>query len=279
VSPPVRVPVLTYHGINIHGGDYAENDNVALAADLAAIHALGWRVVPLRDVVAALGDPVAFSRLARCVALSCDDGAWFDWHDLEHPTAGPQRSFAGVLRDFRAATGAWAGMTAFVIVSPAARVVLDRTCLVGRGWWGDDWWPEAARGDVLDIQNHSWDHNHSTLPVTAQRDGVRGTFANIDTFDEADAEIRQASAWLDAHCPSRRTTLFAYPYGESTDYLVRDYLPTHGAAQGLTAAFDTTPAFVEVHSERWRLPRFVCGHDWRSPEALRALLLRAEMSP
>lgn len=272
----MRVPVLTYHGNNVHGGAYHENDHVALADDLATIHRLGWRVVPLRHVVDAVLGRLPFAALARCVALSCDDGSWFDWHDLDHPSAGRQRSFANVARDFRAATGAWAGLTAFVIVSPEARAVLDRTCLVGRGWWTDDWWPEAARGDVLDVQSHSWDHNHETLERTAQRDHARGSFRNIATWPEADAEIRVANDWLDARCPSRRTTLFAYPYGESNPYLVHEYLPMHVAEHRLDAAFDTTAACVDAASDRWCLPRFVCGRDWRSTDELAALLARAE---
>ena len=47
----MRVPVLTYHSNNVGGNDYANNDHVALAADLRRIRALGLRIVPLSLVV------------------------------------------------------------------------------------------------------------------------------------------------------------------------------------------------------------------------------------
>lgn len=271
----MRIPVLTYHSINIHGNDYADNDHVALAADLRLIHALGLRVVPLATVVDVLLGGAPAAAVENGVAISFDDGSWFDWHDLEHPTCGPQRGFAGILRDFAAETGAPVHATSFVIVSPGARAVLDRTCMVGRGWWGDAWWPEAAREGLVAIENHSWDHNHATLPHTAQRSQAKGRFDNIETWAEADAEIRQAADWLDAHCAPHRSTLFAYPYGERSGYLEREYLPLHGHEHRLRAAFGTTPEPVHRHSSRWNLPRYVCGHHWRSRECLQALLREA----
>lgn len=266
----MRVPVLTYHSINIGGPDYARNDHAALTSDLDTIAALGLTIVRLRDVVDALDGRARLPE--RAVALSFDDGSWFDWHDLDHPSAGRQRGMAGILRDFRARTGRVATATSFVIVSPEARAVLDRTCMIGRGWWTDDWWPQATAEGLIDIESHSWDHNHDTLLHTAQREGRKGTFLTIATHAEADAEIRAASAWLDTHCPGRRTRLFAYPYGEANDYLAEDYLPRHRDEHGLDAAFTTRPAPIEATSDRWRLPRYVCGHDWRSPEALAQLL-------
>jgi hypothetical protein len=44
---------------------------------------------------------------------------------------------------------------------------------------------------------------------------------------------------------------------------------------GLRAAFSSAPlssGFVTEGSERWLVPRFVCGHDWKSPQELEALL-------
>jgi polysaccharide deacetylase len=268
----MHVPVLTHHSNNVGGNEYANNDHVALAEDLRRIHAAGLRIVPLSrvvDVRLGIAEP---SAVANAVALTCDDGSWFDWHDIDHPTCGPQRSFANILRDFAAETGAPVHMTSFVIVSPAARTILDRTCLVGRGWWTDDWWPLAEREGLFAIESHSWDHNHATLPETAQRDRRNGTFRNIDTYADADAEIRVANAWLDAHCRTPRPGLMAYPYGETNPYLLGDYLPNHEAEHRLRAAFGTEAKPVEASSERWNLPRFVCGRDWRSPDALARLL-------
>ena len=268
----MRVPVLTYHSNNIAGNDYASNDHVALATDLRLIHARGLRIVPLRRVVDVLLDEAPQAEVENAVAISCDDGSWFDWHDLEHPTCGPQRSFVGVLRDFVAETGASVHATSFVIVSPEARAILDQTCLIGRGWWGHDWWREAQREGLLAIESHSWDHNHHTLPVTAQREQIKGNFRSIDSYADADAEIRQASDWLDAHLAPHRSRLFAYPYGDSNDYLVRDYLPNFVHEHRLRAAFSTEPEPVQTSSDRWLLPRYVCGQHWNEPAQLERLL-------
>ena len=268
----MRVPVLAYHSNNISGNDYACNDHVALAEDLRAIRRAGLRIVPLARVVDVLLGEAPESAVEDAVALSFDDGSWFDWHDIEHPTCGPQRGFAGILRDFALDTGSAVHATSFVIVSPAARAELDRTCLVGRGWWGDDWWDTAQREGLLSIESHSWDHNHHTLAVTAQREQRKGTFRSIDTHADADAQLRQASDWLDARLAPHRASLFAYPYGESNDYLVREYLPRHACEHRLRAAFGTDPAPIERESPRWELPRHVCGHHWNDPAGFERLL-------
>ncbi|HJT98147.1 MAG TPA: polysaccharide deacetylase family protein [Rhodanobacteraceae bacterium] len=268
----MRVPVLAYHSNNVGGNDYADNDHVALAEDLRTIRGLGLRIVPLSLVVDALLGEAPEAAVERAVAISFDDGSWFDWHDLDHPAFGPQRAFAGVLRDFATETGARVHATSFVIVSPDARATLDRTCLAGRGWWGDDWFDAAEHEGLIAIESHSWDHNHHTLPETAQHALQKGTFRTIDTYADADAEIRQANDWLDAHVRAPRAGLFAYPYGETNDYLVRDYLPNRIAEHRLLAAFGTEARPVEKTCNRWNLPRAICGHHWRSPAALSTLL-------
>ncbi|MFI4969853.1 MAG: polysaccharide deacetylase family protein [Lysobacterales bacterium] len=268
----MRVPVLTYHSNNIGGNDYASNDHVALAEDLRTIHRKRLRIVPLSRVVDVLLGEAAESAVENAVALSFDDGSWFDWHDLVHPACGPQRGFGGILRDFAATTGASVHATSFVIVSPAARTVLDRTCLIGRGWWGDEWWPGAQREGLIAIESHSWDHNHPTLPMTAQRAQRKGTFRTIDTWADADAQIRQAGDWLDAHLAPHRASLFAYPYGESNAYLTSDYLPRFMHEHRLRAAFGTEPVPVHGSAPRWNLPRHVCGQHWKDPGELERLL-------
>ncbi len=268
----MRVPVLAYHSNNISGNDYPRNDHVALAEDLRLIQRSGLRIVPLARVVDVLLGEAPDSDAANAVAISFDDGSWFDWHDIEHPAWGPQRGFAGILRDFATKTGAPAHATSFAIVSPEARAILDQTCLVGRGWWGHEWWRDAQREGLIAIESHSWDHNHATLAHTVQRTQAKGTFRSIDTYADADAEIRQASDWLDAHLAPHRASLFAFPYGETNAYLMEDYLPRRAHEHRLRAAFGTTGGFVEADSPRWQLPRFVCGLHWDSPIELERIL-------
>lgn len=271
----MHVPVLTYHSNNISGNDYATNDHVALGEDLRLIHRKGLRIVPLAQVVDVLLGDASPSTVANVVAITFDDGSWFDWHDLDHPAWGMQRGFAGILRDFSAETGAFVHATSFVIVSPDARATLDRTCLAGLGWWGDDWWAAAQREGLLAIESHSWDHNHHTLPETVQREQRKGTFRTIDTYRDADAEIRAAADWLNGFLSPHRSSLLAWPYGEASNYLLDDYLPTHQAEHRLRACFGTDPAPVDHSSPRWNLPRFVCGSHWKNAGELDRLLIAA----
>ena len=75
--------------------------------------------------------------------------------------------------------------------------------------------------------------------------------------------------------PNAAARLFAYPYGEFNDFLVRTFLPElaqREPASAPLAAFTTQAGYLEAGADRWRLPRFVCGDHWKSPEGLRAIL-------
>ena len=280
LSSRMAIPILTYHSQNIAGNDYATNDHVAFAEDLQLLSSLGWRVVPLTEVVEMLLKPDA--NWPDCshnvVAISFDDGSDFDFRDLPHPNAGIQRSLLNVMRDFNAThAGAQPTLhaTAFVIVSPDAREILDRTCMLGSRWWNDDWWPAAVASGLMHIGSHSWDHCHETLPRIAQRNQQKGDFWGIDTDADADGQIRVAAEFIDRICPNPGVQLFAYPYGHANDYLVREYFPRQVLDTSncvVTAAFSTDPAPVTRNSNRWNLPRFVCGHDWKSSDDLAAIL-------
>lgn len=259
--------VLTYHAMNVDGRGHADNDHVALAQDLRALHGAGVRVARVHELAAAALGEAPMPR-EPVVAITFDDGSWFDWHDLEHPTHGPQRAFAGILRDFAAESGAFVHATSFVIVSPRARELLDRSCMIGAGWWGDDWWREAEAGGLLAIESHTWDHNHETLPRALRADPRGGRFDHVEDPTEADAQVAQASAWLDAHLGARRPRVLAWPYGQSSPYLRDEWMPRHAAALGIMAAFGTRPAPLQPGAPRWDLPRYVCGRDWRDVDGL-----------
>lgn len=272
----LRVPILAYHATNVDGGAYATNDHVALADDLRLIDALGYRVVPLSQVVDALLSHTALPE--RAIALTFDDGTDFDFHDLVHPTQGVQRGMLNILRDFIDEHGAarqpQLHATAFVIASPLAREELDRRSMTGAGWWGDDWWPQAVASGRLDIGNHSWDHNHALVTHTLPRTAA-DTFETVVTPELADFQIRQAHDYIARKAPNAAADLFAYPFGETNEFLLREYLPTGPQRTGVRAAFTTEPAHVTQQSSRWALPRYVCGAAWKSPDELRALLERA----
>jgi hypothetical protein len=142
----------------------------------------------------------------------------------------------------------------------------------GRGWWTDAWWRDAAQSGLLHIANHSWDHNHDSLPASFSQGVRRGTFWTIDSEPLADHEIRRAADYLRAHAPNPGTALFAFPYGQAARYLVDEYFPRHGEELGVKAAFVARPMFLERETSRWEIPRFVCGRDWTSPAGLQAIL-------
>ena len=278
-----RLPVLTYHGVNVAGNAYATNDHVALASDLETIDRLGWRIVPLPGaVLRRLSGRDDWAR-PRSLAITFDDGTDFDWHDLPHPVHGLQRSLFHCLEDFRAARppALEAHATAFVVVSRETREHIDRVGLANRGWWTDSWWAEAVAGGHAAIASHSWDHNHHLIAPEPGRDRPTGTFRTIATFELAEDEIARATAHLRRVAPNPGDRLFAYPYGEANDYLVREYFPRHHERIGIDAAFGDGARPVTAGDDRWNLPRYVFGRDWTSPGGSSACstTCRAEARP
>ena len=274
----MKIPILTYHSLDIAGADYANNDLVAFDSDLATITAMGFEVMPLSRLVDAwLSDPGSL-RTCRPIALTCDDGSDFDYRDLPHPIAGRQRSMLSILRDFRESNpGAQPhlSLTSFVIVSPQARATLDTTCLIGQRWWNDDWWRSAVASGLMEIASHSWDHNHESLPPGLFPDIARGSFANISTEALANYEIALAQAHLARAAPNPGLALFAYPYGEASSFLAASYLPRRAGDLGIRAAFTDRRGFLEEKSNRWELPRLVFRRDWKDPAGLQRILEQA----
>ncbi len=52
-----------------------------------------------------------------------------------------------------------------------------------------------------------------------------------------------------------------------------DYSTNDTIGHGTIAAFSSNPGVVTATSDRWKLPRNICGTDWTSPEGLAALLV------
>jgi hypothetical protein len=138
----LKIPVLTYHSNNVVQNTYAENEHLALASDLRTISELGLTVIPLSRVVDWHLGYVKDDEVSRAVAITLDDGTWFDYYDLDHPTCGVQRSMMNILKDFQARCPSPQSVhaTSFVISSPEARSSLDKSCMIGKYWWGDRWW-------------------------------------------------------------------------------------------------------------------------------------------
>jgi peptidoglycan/xylan/chitin deacetylase (PgdA/CDA1 family) len=199
-----------------------------------------------------------------------------DYYDIDYPEHGCQRSLFNAMRDLRRERGLNAQphlhLTAFAIASQQARSIMDKECLFGCDWMRDTWWRAAGASGLMAIENHSYDHNHPVLPSPGIDDMPRGSFLHVDNAIRAEAEIAAAQQLLNDRLAPRRSTLFCYPFGHVPDYLRLLWLPDHGEQHGLLAAFGDGAQPIELASERWNLPRYICGWHWKSPDGLAAIL-------
>ena len=265
-----QVPILTYHANNINGLDYQTNDHIALQQDLRLIHDLGFHVISLDQLISWKAGKITDSEVEKAVVLTCDDGTWFDYHDVDHPSYGKQISFFNLLKNHQQQAQQKVHMTNFVIVSPEARVILDQKCLVGRGWWTDDWWQAAQASDLMAIENHSWDHNHGVLDNNNIHDD---SFKHIDTELACDRQLKRSQDFLKRFFAGQhQAKYFAYPYGNYSEFLRFQYLPSKGTKLGLVAAFTTAPKHVNRSSHLWAMPRYVCNNDWHNTKQLTQIL-------
>lgn len=266
-----RCPVLLYHSQNVAGSDRAANDHLALSEDLRVIQKLGLKVIPLNWLVDWLLGNCNLD-LSNSVCISFDDGVDADVCDLDFPEHGLQRGFTNILADFHDEFGPQAQpmlhATSFVIASPDARRVMDEHSLFGKGWMNEDWWDGDHEG-LLAIGNHGWDHEHPDLVHIGDRPA--GDFFSVDDREKADRQILAAAQYIEG-ASGRWPQLFAYPYGQVSDYLSREYFPAQ-TQHRTKAAFSTEPVPVSRDSDRWQLGRFVCGRDWRTDSGLEKILL------
>ncbi|WP_395787700.1 polysaccharide deacetylase family protein [Aquimonas sp.] len=256
--------ILTYHATRLEQWNRSGADLLGLAADLALLAEIGMPVLPLADLL----DPAC----AEGVAITFDDGTRMDGESIQHPTLGRLPSMLSVLVAARMRLPKLQA-SSFVIASAQARVDLDAGLVdaYGPDLMCDAWWRAAAHSGLMDLENHSWDHNHPLVQCSAQRDNRRGSFLDIETAAEAEAEISAASVEIE-RVVGRRPRYFAYPFGDMSDYLRRQWLPQRGPEIGLEAAFSTEPRALGLADDRWALPRFVSGRDWRDDASLSALL-------
>lgn len=274
--------ILAYHSHHVVGEDYARNDHLALAIDLERITQLGCEIVPLQALIDGFFDhrEERIDRRRIQVALTFDDGPIYDVQPFTHPRFGPQPGFLGIMHDFLARAGGAQprlSATSFVIASPEARRVIEATydaayTYVGPGAMTDRWWNEAIDDGLISIANHSWDHLHPALPKVAHSRQVRADFTQVLTAADADAQIADAGMFIAERTRSRHAPFFAYPFGQANGFLAEDYLPRNAGRLGLRAAFTDEPMPVTGSENRWRVPRYICGHHWKTPDELTAIL-------
>ena len=83
--------------------------------------------------------------------------------------------------------------------------------------------------------------------------------------------VRAARQFIESKS-GRKPALFAYPWTQASDYMRREYMPKHAEANGVIAAFGGQSDYLTKNSDRWYLPRFVFGPDWKSADGLRAIV-------
>lgn len=262
----VKIPVLGYHSAWILGDTYQTNDHIALSHDLRTIHAQGFHIVPLVWIVEWILGRREEATLRKAIAITFDDGADFDYYDIDHPQHGPQRSFYNILRDFQKEFGSAAQpflhASSFVIASPEVRQAIDKRSYAGLAWMTDGWWKEAHGSGLMSIYNHSWDHNHPDASSVYEKNQNKGSFFSIDTFVECQGEVKRAAEYIQQRIAPAWPDVFAYPWGQSSEYIRETYFPEFVAQHRTIAAFAAGGGYVTKASSRWNLPRFGSAAPW-----------------
>lgn len=272
----LKIPVLAYHSANIAGDNYQNNDHVALSHDLELINSLAYQIIPADWLVEWLADRRDLDQSGHYVVLTFDDGVSLDFHDWVHPEHGLQKSFFNILKEFslkHPKKQPNVHASSFVIASRQARKNIQEKALSGHPILGDDWWIDADKTQLLSIENHSWDHNHPDCGISSQKDGITGSFDVIDSYDECDQEVRKASEFIRG-LTGKKIFLYAYPWGQYSEYIATEYLPEFQHQHLIKAAFTTEPTPVHTQTNQWLIPRYVCGEQWKSTEELMSILLK-----
>ncbi len=161
----------------------------------------------------------------------------------------------------------------------------------------DNWWYAAQHSGLMEIYNHSLDHDHnsisgpvsdsdahfvSTAPFAAgvfvaaggYSSGIwngQGNFQSINNFNAANAEIVLSGQYI-ASKIGVHPDLFAYPYGRHPEYLVNTFFPTYPNLHQIYAAFGTDAVYVTRSSNRYLMGRFVRSRDWHDAAGLKEIL-------
>lgn len=266
--------VLAYHSQNVTGDTPQTSDRLAFSADLSLLRELEFTVVSAMYLVKCLRAGAFRSLPAKCVVLTMDDAPLSDFCETANPPHAGQDSMLTSLRKQHRKILGFAMKrppfvaTAFAIASPEARRQLSAP--TGLPWFTDSWWRAAQQSGYLDIGTHSWNHVHPELDEMASQPHLKAAFHHVDSITEADRQIVHASRSVRAITGHDAAGLFAYPYGRTNDFLVRDYLPRQNTVIG---AFTTEPKPITESTGIWEIPRFVCGDSWKTSENLRTLLM------
>ncbi|MGH7962711.1 MAG: polysaccharide deacetylase family protein, partial [Candidatus Binatia bacterium] len=94
-------------------------------------------------------------------------------------------------------------------------------------------------------------------------------------YTECHGEVQQAAAYIHQQISSAWPDLFAYPWGQSSNYLRETYFPDFQDQHRTRAAFAASGGYVTRTSPQWNLPRFVSSSQlvgWQDTEGLIRIL-------
>ncbi|MCC6681428.1 MAG: polysaccharide deacetylase family protein [Phycisphaeraceae bacterium] len=296
-----RVPILLYHSWMLadNSGEctsYAKNAHVALQSDLETIRNQGFVVVPVYWIAQwAIGDLDGSALPEKVVGITFDDGFDLDWIDnttgmAAHPCYGQLNSLRTVLQQFKttySATLPWYSPHAsnFVIGSPTARSQINPG-----GMMADSWWTSANASGIMEIYNHSGDHDHDSITSPFYEQGTwfpaggqsQGNFFGINQFCrinsrwEAYTDIYLSANYISGKISPAWADLFAYPFGHVPPYVRDTYFQNYWSEHQTYAAFSTElatpgpylPNYTRRASNRYSLPRLTYQSSWNSPAGL-----------
>lgn len=271
------IPVLCYHSWTI-GDQYNNDDHIALEQDLQLLSQRGYLILPVEKLIDLKRGrlPKSYVTQNKLVCISFDDGKAYDYIDGERPDGSIIKSFARILRECSETLPTLLPGTraaSFVIGSAEARSMIwnDSPQLTS-----DDWWLECADEGTLGLANHSWDHVHENVETVYQQNNIKGSFHEIRTFEDAEAQIAKTQDLLNEKLQGNHLPVFCYPFGHVSEYLKTEYLPQNSDRLGIFGAFSTAGKAVTENTDIWAIPRFVCGYHWRTPEQLANVLTEIE---
>ncbi len=135
----------------------------------------------------------------------------------------------------------------------------------------DKWWRAAQASGLIDIGSHGWHHVHPAVSEVRERPDMIERFDRVATEEDARLHIDRAFSAIRERAGGDSAAVFAYPYGQVSDFLADHYLPNQDR---IIAAVAAHPQPVVADTDRWRIPRYVCGPDWHSEEGLEKLVAR-----
>lgn len=264
------IPILAYHSQNIANNEYRGNDHVAFQSDMSFLVKNGFKFLSALDLVISLREG-RFNKLApKSVVITFDDGPIYDARDFTHPIHGYQKSMSNIMREHQTRRFLFwkkkVCATSFVIASDKAREEIGSN-ENGANYLKNDFWSDNTH--LLEIGVHSWDHVHPLSSEARMHSDSLERFDKISDRDYMDQQIIKATRSIKNICGSNFSPVFAYPYGLYSDFLVNQYLPSQAEVLG---AFTTDGRYCNDQTNFWAIPRFVCGHHWKSEQEFKQLM-------